>query len=124
VAVGEATFDDRDGRLQLQLEIENTGEGAVFVDEDFIQVAPEGGDAFDTLAQADPGLQRQIRPRLPQAIEAGQTLELNVAFALPSAAQAVSAPQAQPPPEAIRLQIGAGLWEVSGFGSLPTGRQP
>lgn len=123
VRVGEATLGD-DDNVRLQLEIHNAGEGAVFVGEDFVQIALEGGDAYETLAQAYPGLQRQLVPALPQVIEAGETLGLMAALPLPPAAQVLSVPQAQARPDAIRLQIGAGLWEVSGFGSLPAGRQP
>ena len=82
---------DRDGGA-------DGGAGAVYLGPDFIQLTEsdgttEGGDAYARTGQLTPGLPLLINP--------GETVEVSVSF-LPQSAS-------------VRLQTGAGLWEVSGF---------
>ena len=86
------------------IQVNNPGEGAVYLDPDFIRLADEGGDAY--------GQNWQVTPRLPLLINPGETLGLTVTF---------------PPPTApVRLQIGRDLWEIGlpVTTSLPAGRRP
>ncbi|NLD43548.1 MAG: hypothetical protein GX657_08645, partial [Chloroflexi bacterium] len=125
VSVGQAYLEPAGEQVVVHVELHNAGEGAVYLDRDSIRIQPQGGDAYET-----PG---QVEPALPILIGPGETLGLTVAFPLlparqtesvgqaPPAGQLPAAPSQQPLPATVRLQIGAGLWELSG---LPTGRQP
>jgi hypothetical protein len=88
------------GLATIAISIHNPGEGAVFLDPDFIHFP--GGDAYEGRWQATPGLPFLIGP--------GETTGITISF-LP---QTVS----------VQIQIGAGLWEVTGLPSPTTVRQP
>jgi hypothetical protein len=78
------------------------GAGAVYLGPDFIQLTEyEGGDAYVETGQVSPRLPGQLNPGLPLLINPGETVGITVLF-LPQAAS-------------VRLQIGADLWEVTGF---------
>ena len=119
VSVGQAYLEPAGEQVVVQLALHNAGEGAVYLDREAVRVRPEGGDAYEPAGQVEPALPILIGPR--------ETLGLSVAFPLlsarqtPSVGQPPAASPPQPHPAAVRLQIGAGLWELSG---LPAGRQP
>lgn len=97
-------WDESSKEVNMDFSVTNSGAGAVYLAPDFIQLLPtEGGDAYEFAGQ--------VVPRLPVLIRPGETLGITVSF-LPQSAS-------------IRLQIGAGLWEVSGIpvsDPYPTGR--
>ncbi|MCB0031033.1 MAG: hypothetical protein KDE28_24140, partial [Anaerolineales bacterium] len=87
----------------------NPTDGAVYLGSEFIQLLPEGGDAYE--------LTGQVIPRLPTFVGSGETLELMMTF-LPVSASA-------------QVRIGADLWELVGLPAdassvapTSTGQQP
>jgi len=74
--------------LTAQITIHTPSDGAVYIDSDFIQYPPEGGDADVKIGP--------VTPRLPTLLEAGETIEITVLFH---------------PYFSEILQIGNGLWE-------------
>lgn len=97
VEITGAWWDREPEQITMMLTVHNTGEEAVYLGSEFIQiperydVTSEGGDAYEVIMQ--------VTPRLPTLIEPGKTLGLTVTFPW-------HAPSA-------RLQIGADLWEVA-----------
>jgi len=79
---------DSQEQLTAMIVIHNPTEGAIYLDADFIQYPPKGGDADVKIGQTI--------PRLPTRIEAGETMEITVLFH---------------PYVSEVLQIGNGLWE-------------
>ena len=104
-----AWWDGEREQAVIAVSIHNSGEGAVYLGPEFIQIAEwpegsfEGGDAYEGTWQVAPHLPGQVRIHLPYLINPGETTGITVAF-LP---QAVS----------VRLQIGADLWEAVGIPS-------
>lgn len=101
IEIDSAYWDQDQERVQLTLTLTNEGAGAVYLGSDFIQLIPEGGDAYGgngQIAPAVPRLPEQVLPRLPFLLHPGETTELTLLFYLQSTS--------------IRLQIGAKLWEL------------
>jgi len=94
IEITGAAWYEAQQQVGLTLTVTNEGDGAVYLDPDFIQLMPEGGDAYETFWQ--------VAPRLPLLIHPGETMGMTVSFF--------------PPTASIRLQIGIELWEI--------GRQP
>jgi hypothetical protein len=96
-----AWWDGGQEQADVTISIHNPGEGDIYLGSEFIQipgryaVAPEGGDAYAGTWQ--------VTPRLPLLINPGETMGITVSF-LPQSAS-------------MRLQIGADLWDVTGFPS-------
>ena len=111
------------GQMGLVLTVHNPGDGAVYLDESYIQLpeayqiaagAPpvqEGGGAYELNVAVTPRQPGQ-GSFLPLLLEPGQSLGLTVTFVW-------EAPVA-------RLQIGADLWELAKPTGTPapTGQQP
>ncbi|MCA9941921.1 MAG: hypothetical protein H6656_00900 [Ardenticatenaceae bacterium] len=106
VEITGAQWDEAQERAVLTVSIHNRVHaghpngraGAVYLDLDFIQISDnertsEGGDAYVGTGQLNPGLPLLINP--------GETMAITLSF-LPQSAS-------------VRLQIGAGLWEIAGF---------
>jgi hypothetical protein len=93
VTIPTAVWDPVSGQAVLSVSILNPAAGAVYLGRDFIQFAPQGGDAYELTGQVTPGLPTLIGP--------GETLGLTVTF-LPISTSA-------------QVQIGPGLWQVAGF---------
>jgi hypothetical protein len=105
IEIDSAYWDQDQERVQLTLTVTNEGAGAVYLGSDFIQLIPEGGDAYGEngqITQAVPRLPVQVLPRFAFLLHPGETTELTLSFFLRSTS--------------VRLQIGADLWEL--------GRQP
>lgn len=110
VAIADAWQDATSGQMGLALTVHNPGDGAVYLDESYIQLpeayqiaasAPpiqEGGDAYEINVAVTPRQPGQ-GGFLPLLLEPGQSLGLTVTFVW-------EAPVA-------RLQIGADLWELA-----------
>lgn len=97
VKITGAWWDGERGQAVIAVSIYNSGEGAVYLDTEFIQFpTEEGGDAYE--------LSGQIIPRLPILIGSEETVGITVSF-LPQFAS-------------MRLQIGPDLWEVA---NIPAG---
>jgi hypothetical protein len=105
IEIDSVYWDQDQEQVQLTLTITNEGAGAVYLGSDFIQLIPEGGDAYGEngqITQTVPRLPVQVLPRFPFLLHPGETTELTLSFYLRSIS--------------VRLQIGADLWEL--------GRQP
>jgi hypothetical protein len=118
LSVSEAYWDVETNQAALHVDVHNPGEGAVYLDSNYFRiwaegVPHEGGDAYE--------LSGQVVPSLPLLVGPGETLGMSVAF--PLLAQGPAAEPVSRRPN-LQLQIGADLWELSGFGALTTGRQP
>ena len=118
LSISEAYWDVETSLAVLQVDVHNPGEGAVYLDSNYFRIRAEGvpyegGDAYE--------LSGQTVPSLPLLVGPGETLGMSVAF--PLLAQGPAAEPLSRPPS-LQLQIGADLWELSGFGALATGRQP
>lgn len=123
VALADAWQDATSGQMGLALTVHNPGDGAVYLDESYIQLPEayqiavgtppiqEGGDAYEINVAVTPRQPGQ-GGFLPLLLEPGQSLGLTVTFVW-------EAPVA-------RLKIGADLWEMAKpTGNLdPTGQQP
>jgi hypothetical protein len=101
IEIDSAYWDQDQERVQLTLTVTNEGAGAVYLGSDFIQLIPEGGDAYGPTAQVAPRLPVQVLPRLPFLIHPGETTGLTVSFS--------------PQTASIRLQVGIHLWEADGI---------
>lgn len=89
-----AVWDVPTGTARLTLRLQNGGEGGIYLSPDFIQFpSSEGGDAY--------AVNGQVIPRLPLWLRAGETAGLTVTF--------------RPLTSSVQVQIGADLWQVTGF---------
>lgn len=129
VTIADAWQDAALGHMELALTVHNRGDGAVYLDESYIQLpqayqlaagalpTDEGGDAYKVNVAVMPRQPGQ-GGLLPLLLEPGATVGFTVTFVW------------QAP--AARLQIGADLWELANPGGLalpeanpqPAGQQP
>ena len=93
VEITGAWWDETSQQAATAISIHNPGQGAVYLGSEFIQYPSEGGDVYEPLGQ--------VTPRLPILINQGETVGITVSFL--------------PHDVSVQLQIGASLWEVSGF---------
>lgn len=89
-----AVWDAPTGTALLFFHLHNVGEGGIYLTPDFIQYPlTEGGDAHV--------MNGQVTPRLPLWLQPGETARLNVTF--------------RPLTSSVQMQIGADLWQITGF---------
>ena len=93
ISVTGAAWDGARNEAVITVSVHNPADGAVYLGSEFIQLLPEGGDAYE--------LTGQVIPRLPTFVGSGETLELMMTF-LPVSASA-------------QVRIGADLWELVGL---------
>ena len=109
ISITGAAWDGVHVEAAITVSVHNPTDGAVYLGSEFIQLLPEGGDAYE--------LTGQVIPRLPTFVGSGETLELMMTF-LPVSASA-------------QVRIGADLWELVGLPAdtspvapTSTGQQP
>ena len=90
IEITGAAWYEAQQQVGLTLTVTNEGVGAVYLDSDFIQLIPEGGDADEIIWQ--------VAPRLPLLIHPGETMGMTVSFFSPTIS--------------MRLQIGIELWKL------------
>jgi hypothetical protein len=91
--ISEAWWEGEYERAVLRVTVHNPGEGAVYLDRDFLQIHDEGGEAYNHFLG-------QVTPRLPFLIQPGETtgMVFTLSF-LPESAL-------------VQIQIGADLWQI------------
>jgi hypothetical protein len=93
ITITGAAWNEMRGEAEIAVSVHNPAAGAVYLDPEFIQLLPEGGEAYE--------LTGQVVPRLPTFVGSGETLGLMIMF-LPISASA-------------QVRIGADLWELVGL---------
>ncbi|MBX3055891.1 MAG: hypothetical protein KF770_05400 [Anaerolineae bacterium] len=93
IEISGAWWDGEREEVVVAISVHNPGKGAVYLGAEFIQIATEGGDAYER--------SWQVAPRLPIFIDPGETMGMTFSF--------------HPQSASMRLQIGADLWEVAGM---------
>jgi hypothetical protein len=99
VEITGTRWDSARERAALDVSIHNSGEGAVYLGPEFVQILSEGGDAYEVNGQVTPRLPGQVNPHLPFLINPGETVGLTISFL--------------PHPSSVQLQIGTDLWQVA-----------